>query len=68
MRLHPQITHGDQALASQPVIRHPGLGGQRPGQVPVALGAERRQIACRLFVPRARRLRTLVRTRRHCFQ
>ncbi len=43
MRLHPQITHGDQALASQPVIRHPGLGGQRPGQVPIALGAERRQ-------------------------
>ncbi len=43
MRLHPAITDRDQALASQPVIRHPGLGGQRPGQVPIALGAERRQ-------------------------
>ena len=43
MRLHPEITHGDQALAFQPVVRHSGLRGERPRQVPEALGAQRRQ-------------------------
>ena len=43
MRFHPQITHGDQALAFQPVIGHPGLGGQRSRQVPVAFATQRRQ-------------------------
>ena len=40
MRLHPGITHTDQALALQPVVGHSGLRGQRPRQVPVALAAE----------------------------
>jgi len=40
MRLHPEITHGDQALAFQPVVRHSALRGQRPRQVPVALAAQ----------------------------
>ena len=43
MRLEPQVTHGYQALALQPGIRHPRLGGQGLRQVPVALGAQRRQ-------------------------
>lgn len=42
MRLHPEIAHGDQALAFEPVVRHTGLGGERPRQMPVALGAQRR--------------------------
>jgi len=40
MRLHPEVTHGDQALAFEPVVRHPGLGCQRPRQVPVVQPAE----------------------------
>ena len=41
MRSHPQITHGDQALALEAVIGHSGLRRQcPPGQVPVALAAE----------------------------
>jgi len=40
MRSHPQITHGDQALALEPVIGHSGLRRQCPRQVPVALAAE----------------------------
>ena len=40
MCLHPAITYGDQALASQPVVRHPALGRQGPGQVPVGLAAQ----------------------------
>ena len=43
MRLEPQVTHGYQALALQPGIRHPRLGGQGLRQVPVTLGAQRRQ-------------------------
>ena len=43
MRAHPEITHGNQALAFEPVVRHSRLGGQRPGEVPEALGAQRRQ-------------------------
>lgn len=30
-------------MVFQPVIGHPGLGGQRPRQVPVAFAAQRRQ-------------------------
>ena len=40
---HPQIADTDQPLAFQPLIRHPGLGRQRPRQVPVAFAAERRE-------------------------
>jgi hypothetical protein len=34
---HPKVPDRDQALAFEPVVGHPGLGGQRPGQVPVPL-------------------------------
>ena len=39
MRFHPQITHGDQALAFEPVIGQSCLGCQGPGQMPVAFAA-----------------------------
>ncbi len=45
MRLHPEITHGTQALAFKPVIRHSGLRGQRPRQVPVGFATEPRSDA-----------------------
>lgn len=40
MRFHPEIAHGNQALALQPIVRHSGLGGQRPRQVPVSFATE----------------------------
>ncbi len=50
MRAHPLIANTDQALAFLPVIGHPGLCAQRPGPMPVALGAharpDRRALRC----------------------
>lgn len=43
MRFHPQRTNTHQALRLQPLIRHPGLRGQRAREVPVSLAADRRQ-------------------------
>ena len=40
---HPKRTDGYQALAFQPIIRHPGLCRQGLRQVPVAFAANRRQ-------------------------
>ena len=43
MGLQPRITDRDRPLGLQPLIAHPGLGRQRPRQVPVAFAADRRQ-------------------------
>ncbi len=40
---HPKPANGYQALAFQPIIRHPGLGRQGLREVPVALAADRRE-------------------------
>ena len=53
---HPKCTYGYQALASQPVIRRPGLGGQGLRQVPVAFAAERRQNRLTLTRPQRQKI------------
>ena len=37
---HPQVSDREEPLFSQPLVRHPGLGRQRPRQMPVALAAQ----------------------------
>jgi hypothetical protein len=53
---HPKRTDGYQALAFQPIIRHPGLCRQGLRQVPVALAANRRQNRLTLTGPQRQKI------------
>jgi hypothetical protein len=68
MRFHPEVTYRDQALAFQPVIGHSRLGRQRPGQAPIAFGAQRGQDRLAEARPQDQQVTPLVRTRRHCLR
>jgi hypothetical protein len=53
---HPKRTNGYQALAFQPIIRHPGLCRQCLRQVPVAFAADRRQNRLTLTGPQRQKI------------
>lgn len=56
---HPKRTDGYQALAFQPIIRHPGLCRQGLRQVPVAFAADRRQNRLTLTRPQRQKIADL---------
>ena len=56
---HPKRTDGYQALAFQPIIRHPGSCRQGLRQVPVAFAANRRQNRLTLTRPQCQKITDL---------